>query len=138
MAGNVPDNPESPTALAVPGGKTAFVLAVAAGKTMTEACALAGVSTRTGRRYLADPTVKREVRELRALMIGEAVGVTAQNMAKAARSLAELLDSPNPMVKLHASRLMLEAGGRLWERMDLAEQVAEIQAKLGMAEGGGS
>lgn len=117
------------------GGRTAFAFAVASGKKITEACTAAGVEPRTGTRWLKEPAVKAEIRRLRALMVGEAVGLAAGSMAKAMQTLARLLDDPNPLVRMHAARIVVQSGGRLWETSDLAEQVEEIKAKLGMGEG---
>ena len=68
-------------------GDAALLLALASGQTLRNAAAAARIGERTATRRMADPTFRRRVAELRAEMVGRAVGRMADGMADAADKL---------------------------------------------------
>jgi hypothetical protein len=108
----------------------ALALALASGKTITEAAAIAGLSRRTATRRVADPTFRLRVAELRAEMVGRALGKMADGMAAAADTLRGLLDAEGESVRLGAARSILELGNKLRESVELEQRLADLEQRL--------
>ena len=108
----------------------ALALALASGKTITEAAVAAELSRRTVTRRVADPDFRRRVAELRAEMVARALGKMADGMAAAAETLRTSLDAEGESVRLGAARSILEMGNKLREAVELEERVAELEQRL--------
>ncbi len=109
----------------------AALLALLAGESNAEVAKLAGMSERTLRRRLADPGVKREIRDAREWQInGPVVGGLAGAAPKAVRALVELLDCGNETVRVAAARAILDGLLKYREHGDLSARLAEIEAAL--------
>ena len=112
----------------------ALALALAAGRTVRDACRKAGASERTAYRRLADPGFRCRVAELRAEMVGRALGCMADGMAAAAKTLRKLLKADADTVKLGAARSILELGNKLREAVELEQRLAALEARANARE----
>lgn len=101
----------------------ALALGVAAGKTVRDAAAEAGVSESTAHRRLTDPVFAARVQEIRDGLVSAAAGRLAGGMAAAADVLVALLQSQDENVKLRAASQLLAGGVKVVE-------VAELQRRL--------
>jgi hypothetical protein len=108
-----------------------LALALASGQTVRGAAELAQVSERTARRRWADPMFRRRVTELRAEMVGSAVGKLADAAGMAADRLRELLSAQSEAVALSAARSILELGTRLREATEVEERLSALEDRLG-------
>lgn len=112
----------------------ALAVALAAGKTAQEAAAAAGLSERTASRRQADPAFRQKVTDLRAQMVGRALGTLADGMAAAARTLRDLLEWESGAVRLGAARSLLELGAKLRDSVELEERVRQLEERSAGAE----
>ncbi len=103
-------------------------LSLAVGASVAAAARHSGVAERTVRGWLQDPSFRRRVSELRSELFDAAVGHLAASGRKAAKALADLLDSANEGVRLRAAAEVLSLGPKLREAAELAERVAELEA----------
>lgn len=87
-----------------PAGEVELVAALAAGSTVREAAAAAGISERTAYRRLTEAGVRREVSMLRSAALEEAACTLATASRKAAQTVIDLLDHADPKVRLQAAR----------------------------------
>jgi len=117
------------------GKKVALALALASGATAPKAAEQAQVSLRTVRRKLANPAFRRLVSRLRGDMLAAALGRMAENMTRAADTVAGLLDEENAAIRLRAARTMLSLGLRLRDSVDLGERVRELERELAQKQG---
>lgn len=90
-----------------------LALALAAGQSTADAAKSVGVSERTVRRRLAEREFREQVQRFRSELIDRASGELADTMLEAVRTLRELLTEPDPRIRLHASKAILEAGSKL-------------------------
>lgn len=107
---------------------TAGYLAV--GMSVLAAAKKARVDERTVRRWLADPTYRAKVDQLRTEVVGRALKIISGTMTAAAKELRRLLRSEDESTRLRAVRAVFELGVRLQDSADLARQVAEQGAEL--------
>lgn len=108
-------------------GEIQLLLALAAGRTVREAAALAGIGERTATRRMADRAFRRRVTELRADMVQRALGQLADASTVAVRTLRKLLKAEADTVKLGAARCILELGNKLRESVDLEQRLAALE-----------
>jgi hypothetical protein len=109
--------------------------ALAAGANAPDAAEQLGLSLRTVRRRLEDPDFRRLVAELRAEMVASALGFMTDNLTRAARSVAGLLEAPEPHIRLRAARTMLSLTLRMREAVDLDTRLSELEAELARKQG---
>jgi hypothetical protein len=107
-----------------------LALALAAGATVADAARQAGVSERTVYRRLDDTAFRWRVTHTRASFVSQTVGLLADAMTDAARTLRDLLTADSDAVRLGAARAILDAGVRLRESEELAERIAVLEAHL--------
>lgn len=107
-----------------------LALALAGGQTIAAVADQFGLSRRTIELRLADPAFRRLVAEFRGQLIATALGYLAENMTRAARAIADLLDSPQEHIRLRAARVMFSVGLRLRDSVDLGDRVRELEAEL--------
>ena len=124
MSPNVPENKNSRLALVL-----------AAGATVTAAAAELGISRKTVQRKLAKPVFRRRVAELRAQLFGEALGRIADSLTRATDSLAALLDSNDPAVRLRAAAAILSLGMKMRDSVDVSDRLSELEAELARKQG---
>lgn len=111
-------------------GDAALLLALASGQTVRDAAQAAGIGERTATRRVADPFFRRRVAELRAEMIGRALGQLADGMTEAAGTLRKLLAADGESVRLGAARSILELGNKLREAVELEERLATLEQRM--------
>jgi hypothetical protein len=115
--------------------KVALALALASGATAPQAAEQTGVSLRTVHRKLANPAFRRLVSRLRGEMLAAALGRMAENMTRAADTVAALLDVEDPAIRLRAARALLSLGLRLRDSVDLGDRVRELERELAHKQG---
>lgn len=108
----------------------ALALALAAGSTVAAAATRAGVSERTVYRRLEDVAFRHHVTSTRTQFVSQTVGLLADAMTEAARTLRELLMAESDAVRLGAARAILDAGVKLRESEELAERIALLESHL--------
>lgn len=103
---------------------------LAAGRSVKDAAAAAGVSERTAFRRLADPVFKTRVTDLRGEMVATAAGRLADGMTGAADVLRALLGSADEHVRHKAAVKLLELGSKVVDLAELADRLAELEAQI--------
>ena len=106
-----------------------LALALAAGQTLRDAAATAGIGERTATRRWADPEFRRYVADLRYEMTERALGKLADGMAEAGQVLRALLQAERESVRLGACRAILELGVKLREAVELERRLAALEAR---------
>jgi hypothetical protein len=91
-----------------PGKNERLACLLAAGHTVAEAAAAAGLSERSAYRRLADPLLRARVVELRAQMTSQAVGRLADAAADAVATLRRNLTCGSPAVEVRAAAAILD------------------------------
>lgn len=100
---------------------------LAAGRTLKEAAAAAGVSASTADRRQRDPEFRKRVAEIRTAMITDATGRLSAGMTKAADVLVKLLGHKNADTRRHAAVKLIELAAKMREHGELADRVAELE-----------
>ena len=108
-------------------GDLALSLALASGRTVREAAALAGLGERTATRRMSEPVFRRQIAELRTDMVQRALGRLADGMTEATDTLRELLTAKNESVRLSAARTILELGQKLREAVEVDERLRALE-----------
>jgi len=85
-------------------GDDALLLALASGKSVRDAARSAGIGERAATRRMADPAFRRLVNDLRAEIVGRALGNLVDATTEAVDTLRKLLKAKANTVKLGASR----------------------------------
>lgn len=101
-------------------GQDAMVVALARGKTVTEACGQTGISRTTVYRWLGDPGFCHRVEATRKELFDRAIGRLADSASAAADTLAGLLQDGSPTIRLGAARANLELAIR-WKKLDAVD-----------------
>jgi len=116
------------------GNLDALIAAMAGGKTVAEAAALAEMGERTAYRRLDDTEVQRRIRETRASMFERAVGRLADSLTAAVDTLVQSLGAENEAVRVRAATAVLDWSMKLREHTDLADRIAQLEARLAAQE----
>lgn len=108
-----------------------LIEALASGRSYTQAGELAGVTSRTVARRMADPAFARQVSERRAAWATRTAGELVSMGSEAIAVLRELLvDAERPADRLRAVHLVLSLGARLRHEVDLDVRLQEIEHRL--------
>jgi transposase-like protein len=107
-----------------------LALALAGGQPIAAVADQFGLSRRTIERRLADPAFRRLVADFRGQLIAAALGLLAENMTRAARAIAGLIDSPREHIRLRAARTLIHAGLRVRDSVDLGDRIRDLEAEL--------
>ena len=118
-----------------PDKRTLLALALAAGTPVGEAADQAGICRKTVQRWLAKPAFRRLVSRLRGQMLATALGYMSDNMTRAARTVAALLDAPEPHIRLRAARTLMNFGLRFRESVDVADHIHQLERELARKQG---
>jgi len=111
--------------------REAAALALAAGKSREGAAADAGVSARTIKRWAQQAAFAARVDALRSQMTGQALGVLTAGQVAAGETLRALVEGgKSEMVRLHASRSILELSVKLREATELEQRVQVLEKAL--------
>ena len=101
-----------------------LLVALAAGHTQPEAARIVGVTTRTIRRYVADPLFRAELEEAKRELVAGVCASMVDAATSAVGTLKELLASRDEWVKLKSANAILDMSLRYRE----AEQDSRIAA----------
>ena len=105
-----------------------LAIALAQGRTRSEAALAAGVSDRTVYAWLADPDFRSRVDELRRAVLDESLSVLFASSALASRTLAALLaETVPPTVRLGAARAILADLVALTFHADLEARIRALE-----------
>jgi hypothetical protein len=108
-------------------GDDALVAALASGCTLRDAASRAGVSERTVRVRLADPSFRARLDQARAEALDRAVAALNSASRAAVSTLEALLYADSESVRLGAAKAILEAGARMRETLELERRVAQLE-----------
>src|SRR5262245_25735024 len=109
-----------------------FCVLIASGRTIAASSREAGVTPRTGKRWMKEPAVKADVARLRAEMTDRALGALSEAASEAVRTLVEMLDERRPdTVRLAAARAILASLLDIRVNVELAKRVAALEAAQG-------
>ncbi len=125
MADETPDSPERPIR-----PKEAFAEKLALGWNIHRAAKHVGIPDSSARRLANKPEVKRLVARFREAMFNRAVGLYARLAIQAAMRLEKLLKSENDATALRAARDINEAFATLFEKVELAAEVARLRSRI--------
>lgn len=113
-----------------------FIRAVLAGYEIPASATIAGVSERTGWRWLSRPTIRRELARHQEAVLGIVARRMAREMGAALDVLsAIMLDTgATDSARVSAARAVLDSGLRLTELVTLADRVDELERRMGDVE----
>lgn len=121
--------------IATPEKDSLLALAIASGKSITEVAEQAQIERSTIYRKLENPGFHRLVCEFRDKLIATALGRIADSMTRAADALTQLLDSPEPHIRIRAARSLFAFGIRLRDSVDLTARMRELETELARKQG---
>lgn len=104
-----------------------LMAALAAGKTVRDAAAEAGVSDRTVFRRLEQVDFRQRVADMRARMVEAAAGRLADAAGAACARLKSLLEAESESVQLGAARTILEQTVRLRELLEIESRLKKLE-----------
>ena len=106
-----------------------FIDAVIAYPTVTEAAERAGISRRTGDRYLVDPNVKRELAQAQDTALGQTARQITEEANTAIATLRDLHRNPKTPagIRERAAYHILDLGLRYTELLTLTERVGALE-----------
>ena len=109
-----------------------FIGALLAGQDVPRGAELAGVSERTGWRYLERPAVRRELARRQDAALSEASARLSAAMSESVDVMCSIRDdvSVSAAVRLSAARWLLDAGLKWREQVILAERLTEVERRL--------
>ncbi len=109
-----------------------FIGALLAGQDVPRGAELAGVSERTGWRYLERPVVRRELAMRQDAALSEAGARLSAAMSESVDVMCSIRDdvSVSAAVRLSAARWLLDAGLKWREQVILAERLTEVERRL--------
>lgn len=93
----------------------------------------AGISPRTLRAYLADPSFRQEYQRAFAELLEDATRQAQQALAPALHTLKEIAEDAEapPAARISAARATLEYGLRLTEATDVLQRLDELEERIG-------
>jgi HEAT repeat protein len=107
-----------------------LVLALAQGKSQAEAGRITGFAERTVRSRLQDEDFRQRVEAARVEVTAAAAAQLASLYPRAIGALSDLLDDPEPSVKLRAAQAVLKTGPELKAHLDFEQRLLEIEASV--------
>ena len=110
--------------------KRRFVGALISARTVREAAGVAGVSERTGQRWLGDPLVLEAVRDAQAVALRDLARRGYGVLSLALDTLADVMQETctKPTVRVSAARAALSGVVGLVELADLTERVEALES----------
>jgi hypothetical protein len=107
-----------------------LAMAIAAGASSTTAAQQLDLSRSTVKRRMGDADFRQLVGDLRREMLTSALGRMANNMTRAADTVAALLDVEQPQIRLRAARALLTLGLRLHDSVEASARMDAIEQAL--------
>lgn len=108
-----------------------FAVALLGARSVAEAAQLAGVSERTGRRWVELPAVRDALQVAESEAMDAAVRRAVAGMSAAVDVLLEIAGNSKlrAAVRVSAARALLDAAPRLWEARELDARVAVLEVR---------
>jgi hypothetical protein len=103
---------------------------LAAGKTIREAAAAAGVSLRTAKRRLNEPEFKKRIMDVRAAAVANATAIVFSGMNEAASVLKQLVSHKDPRIQERAAVKVIELGMKLNAVTELERRLEQLEQFL--------
>lgn len=113
--------------------KQKALLALLASPTREKAAAVAGITSKTLRGYLADPEFQAEYKRAFAVLVEDAARQAQQAIAPALSTLREIVEDTgeNAQARISAARSILEYSMKLTETTDILTRLDELEAAMG-------
>lgn len=109
-------------------GENAVILALAQGRSTDEAGKAGGVTGRTVRRWLEDPSFAARVSEVRVQILDRTVGALVDASTEAVATLRELMtSSESDNVRMRAALGILDAAVTMRESLELERRIAALE-----------
>ncbi|RYF40549.1 MAG: hypothetical protein EOO27_47540 [Comamonadaceae bacterium] len=124
------DPNDIPDQTGLKGDLSAIVASQVAGETLERTATRAGVSVATVQRRLADPAVRKMIREHRDSRLGSLLDRQAELAMKSAARLGALVEHEDPSIALRAISLAFTNTARLTSAVDVAARLADIEDQL--------
>ncbi len=112
------------------GDEAALVAAAAAGRTLAQVAAAAGVSMSTVQRRLRDPEVARAVAVARSELRRQAVARLVDLRASALNRVEAILELADPALALRAATLILNTSLKVEAAYDFHDRLAALEEGL--------
>jgi hypothetical protein len=113
--------------MATNGRRERFLLHLAAGQTAKRAAELAGISQRTGTRYLADPDFRQRLADLQTQHLETTMRRLNSDQRRAAAKLRRLLKASNEAVALGAAKAILESAASLRAAVSVEDRLRRLE-----------
>jgi hypothetical protein len=104
---------------------------LAAGKSLCDAAAAAGVSERTARRRWADDAFRAQVLQVRADVLARASGQLMADISVATKVLHELMEHNDPRVRHQAAYRVITLAVQISEVAELERRMERLEKLLG-------
>ncbi len=116
----------------IEGNQLTVLTALLANPTVTAAASVAGVSTPTVYRMMADPEFREALDGARRQLLHQSFAVLQAGMGKAIQTLTDVMDdSESPASsKVSAARVLLECSFKAVEVMDIKTKLEELEDRL--------
>ena len=112
-------------------GENAVILALAQGCSTDEAGKAGGVTGRTVRRWLQDPSFAAQVSEVRVQILDRTVGALVDASTEAVATLRELMSgSSSDNVRMRAALGILDAVVAVRESLELERRITALEAVM--------
>jgi hypothetical protein len=108
---------------------------MATGVSATSAAQQLKYSLRSVQRRMASPSFRTLVATLRAEMVERILGIMTERLTRATEAVAELLDSPEPLMRIRAARLLFQTSMKLRSAVDIDWQIRELRDEVNGREG---
>jgi hypothetical protein len=101
--------------------------ALACGASASETARQLGVCLNTVKRRMLEPGFRKLVANLRAEMVECVLGRMTERLTRATDAVAELLDSPEPHIRLRAARILFHTSFRLRDAVDVDQRIRDLE-----------
>lgn len=110
-------------------GDDMLLFSIAAGKSVVQAAADAGISVRTAHRRMENPDFAQQLSLLRSRAYCEAVSHLLDATGAAVDALVELVSGAPPGTRLAAAKAVLELGIGLKQMVEMERRLSAIEEK---------
>lgn len=110
-------------------GDEVVLAALAAGHTYSQAAKIAGLSTKTVQRRMADPLFRAELDELKLQVVQQTAASLGDAATAAVSTLKKLLVSKDEYVRLKAANSLLDVSIRYRETLEVSERLAALEER---------
>lgn len=103
--------------------------ALAAARSIEEACGRLGITSTTYRRWMAVPAFAKAMREAQNELCASALRQVQHTAGEAAETLRELLTSESEQIRLQAARAVLDLGFKARSTIELEERIRALEER---------